>query len=145
MKITNDYFASAFFNIPLKEESKHITTFKFANEYYVLNRLPMGISLAAYIMQRFLNAILNVVHTRVQHCWEHIDNMLLAHKDPIILRDIVKDLLRKLTTLDWKLNLKKSVLEPQKTITFLGVRCGSDGVQRETIVTERLEAIIIIN
>ncbi len=32
-------FASAFFNIPLKLESKHITTFKYAGSYYVLNRL----------------------------------------------------------------------------------------------------------
>ncbi len=134
-------FASAFFNIPLKEESKYITTFKFAGKYYVLNRLPMGLSIAPYVMQRFLNAILEVVRPEVRHAWGHIDDMLLAHEDPTVLRNVVKKLLAKLTAEDWKLNLKKSVLEPQKYITFLGARWGPEGVQREETVTDRLQAV----
>jgi len=78
-------FASAFFNIPLREGSKHITTFKYDGSYYVLNRLPMGLSLAPYVMQRFLNAILKSVRNTVEHSWGHIDDMLLAHRDPKVL------------------------------------------------------------
>jgi len=48
---------------------------------YKVNRLPMGLS----VMQRFLNAILNVVRLHVQHSWGHIDDVLLAHKDPAVL------------------------------------------------------------
>ncbi len=134
-------FASAFFNIPLKEESKYITTFKFAGEYFVLNRLPMGLSIAPYVMQRFLNAILNVVRPEVSHAWGHIDDMLLADENPTVLRTVVKNLLAKLTAVDWRLNIKKSVLKPQKYITFLGARWGPEGVHREKLVTERMETI----
>ncbi len=117
-------FASAFFNIPLKEGSKHITTFKYAGSYYVLNRLPMGLSLAPYVMQRFLNAILKSIRHSVEHSWGHIDDMLLAHRDTVVLRQVVKELLSKLTQVDWRINPKKSVLEPQTSITFLGVSSG---------------------
>lgn len=134
-------FASAFFNIPLKEESKHITTFKFAGKFYVLNKLPMGLSLAPYVMQKFLNAILGVIRPLVQYAWGHIDDILLAHEDPRTLREAVKLLLEKLSAVDWRLNLKKSVLEPQPTITFLGAKWGPNGVKREEIVTERLSAV----
>ncbi len=103
----------------------------------------MGLSLAPYVMQRFLNAILNVIRASVEHSWGHIDDMLLAHRDPAVLRQVVKDLLEKLTAVDWRLNIKKSVLEPQRTITFLGARWGPEGVHREEVVTQRLQAIWI--
>jgi len=54
-------FRSAFFNIPLKESSKHITNFKYDNCYYELNRLPMGLSIAPFVMQQFLNAIIKTI------------------------------------------------------------------------------------
>ncbi len=134
-------FASAFFNIPLKEESKHITIFKYNNKFFVLNWLPMGLSKALFVMQRFLNAIATSVQHLVTRSWGHIDDLLLAHQVPIQLRIAVNHLLEKLTRVDWKINVRKSVLNPSKFIIFLGARWGPNGVLREPVVSTRLKAI----
>lgn len=132
---------SAFFNIPLKESSKHITNFRYGNSNFELNRLPMGLSIAPYVMQQFLNAIIQKYRPLLTRVWGHIDDVLLAHKNANKLRAVVKSLLKDLTDVDWRINTTKSVLIPTKTITFLGSIWTSFGVKRESTVTARLAAI----
>lgn len=132
---------SAFFNIPLKESSKYITNFRYGNRNYELNRLPMGLSIAPYVMQQFLNAITQKYRPLLTRIWGHIDDVLLAHKNANKLRAVVKLLLKDLTEVDWRINTAKSILTPTKTITFLGSIWTSFGVKRDAAVTSRLSAI----
>lgn len=131
----------AFHNIPLKDSSKYITTFRYDKKYYSLNKLPMGLSISPFVMQRFTNAILNSVRSRLVRCWGHIDDMLLAHTDPEVLRNIVLELVEKLTSVGWRINFNKSILKPTKSIIFLGALWGSTGVRRTKAVSVRLCAI----
>ena len=49
---------AAFFNIPLKESSRYVTTFIYNSVHYQMTKLPMGLSLSPFVMQKFSNAII---------------------------------------------------------------------------------------
>ena len=119
-------FASAFFNVDLKEVSKYITCFKYRDKYYVFNRLSMGLSIAPFVMQRFTNIIVRYIRQFTTMTWGHIDDVLVAHEDPEYLKEIVNKCLNMFEKIGWRLNLTKSVLNPVKSITFL--RCPNDHI-----------------
>ncbi len=133
--------SAAFFNIPLKESSKFITTLEYGGKLFVANKLPMGLSLAPFVMQRFANAIAQVARLHISYVWAHIDDILLADKCPTRLAAGVKLLLGLLASINWRISAKKSVLVPTRSIIYLGARWSSRGVQRLPEVTARLSAL----
>ena len=135
-------FASAFFNVDLKEASKYITCFKYRDKYYVFNRLSMGLSIAPFVMQRFTNTIVRYIRQFTTMTWGHIDDVLVAHEDPEYLKEIVEKCLIMFEKIGWRLNLTKSVLIPVKSITFLGSTWGAEGVSRLPLVTKMCHQVI---
>ena len=86
----------AFFNINLKEESKHCTTIRVNKKSYKFNFLPFGLPQATYICQTFMEAIMAWIkkhHTRF--CWGHMDDLLIGHSDIRKLEKTIKELKRK--------------------------------------------------
>jgi hypothetical protein len=134
-------FKNAFFNIAIHPKSKHITAFCYRKKLYQFNVLPFGISIAPYVMQTHLNAILRFIKSVTPYTWGHIDDLILGHADPLVLKKLVRDLLFMLTKVLWRLNLKKCVLVPVKKITFLGSEWGPTRVQRSQKVTQQLLSI----
>ena len=141
-------FSAAFFNIPIKKSSRFVTTFTYNNKNFILNRLPFGISIAPFICQRFMNAIVKTITSFTEHVWAHIDDLIVAHHDPVILRNIADLLLRKFTEVVWKINTAKSIFIPSRNILFLGALWSSTGVTRLSEVSDKLrllwQAIIFI-
>ena len=123
-------FKQAFFNINIHPKSKFITTVKVEGSYYSFNFLPFGISIAPFVCQQLVNTIVRWLRTQTPWVWGHIDDLIIGAREaePLIL--IVKELLHKLTLAKWIINVKKSVLIPTKTLTFLGATWTNDGVER---------------
>jgi hypothetical protein len=90
-------FKNAFFNINIHEKSKHITTFLYKKCYFKFNVLPFGFSIAPHVMQAHLNCILNYIRQFTEYSWGHIDDIVLAHEDRLVLEELVRDLLEMLT------------------------------------------------
>ena len=134
-------FTAAFFNIPLKDSSKFVTTFIYNDIRYYLNRLPFGLSISPFVFQRFLNSIVNEFKEQSEHVWAHIHDILIAHESKEVLNSIVKNLLEKLIIVDWKINIKKSVLKPTKNLIFLGAIWNFNGITRTKDVTTKLKLL----
>ena len=134
-------FTAAFFNIPLKDSSKFVTTFIYNDIRYYLNRLPFGLSISPFVFQRFLNSIVNEFKKQSEHVWAHIHDILIAHESKEVLNSIVKNLLEKLIIVDWKINIKKSVLKPTKNLIFLGAIWNFNGITRTKDVTTKLKLL----
>ena len=134
-------FSAAFFNIPIKKSSRFITTFSYNNNTFILNKLPFGISIAPFVCQRFMNAIVDTIKPSTQHVWAHIDDLIIAHHDSHFLQQLAESLIRKFTEADWKINLTKSIIKPSQNIIFLGAIWSQTGVTRLDKVTLKLKLL----
>lgn len=85
------------------------------------------------------------IHTRTDHVWGHIGDIITAHKDADPLLGIVTDLLDKLTRAGWILNLKKTILKPQTTLSFLGAIWSQTDVRRDPKLKYELQRVIATN
>lgn len=129
---------NAFFNIPLKQSSRYVTTFKYNYQYYQMNKLPMGLSIAPFVMQRFSNAIVDTIRPLVDFAWAHIDDILIASQSPTILKQVAETLVRKLSSINWQVNFQKSTLIPSRGIEYLGGIWSSSGVRRNKSITQQI-------
>ena len=136
-------FKQAFFNINLNKKSSFLTTFIYNKKYYKFNVLPFGIATAPFACRMLLNQITKHIKKSTNFVWEHIDDIIMAHQDKNQLSKILKDLLLKLERAGWEINLKKSVLVPAKSITFLGATWSNNGVKRNDDLSETLLNVIL--
>ena len=116
----------------IKKSSRFVTSFMYNNSRFILNRLPFGISLAPFVCQKFVNAIVQDIKSTTEHVWAHIDDILVAHHDPKVLTELAELLIRKFTLVDWKLNMKKSIIKPSTSLTFLGAIWSQTKVKRSS-------------
>lgn len=135
-------FSQAFFNLDIHPSSKYITTTKVGQVYYKFNYLPFGLSIAPFVCQQLLNRITIDIRKHTNHVWGHIDDIIISHKDIYHLRSFVTMLLAKLTKTGWVINTKKTILEPQSTINFLGAIWGQTDVKRDPKLNEALKEVI---
>lgn len=136
-------FKQAFFNINLNKKSSFITTFVYNKKHYKFNVLPFGIATAPFVCQMLLNQITKYIKKSTSFVWGHIDDIIMAHKDKNELAKILKHLLIKLERAGWEINLKKSVLIPTKSLTFLGATWSEKGVKRSDDLSETLLNVIL--
>ena len=128
---------AAFYNVPLKESSRYITTFVYNSIRYQMTKLPMGLSISPFVMQRFSNAIVAKYKDMCTFAWAHIDDMLFAHSSPNELKKIATALVKDLSAISWKISWDKSVLIPSRGITYLGAHWGQHAISRKAEVTTR--------
>lgn len=132
---------AAFFNIPLKPSSQYVTTFVYDKVHYQMCKLPMGLSISPFIMQRFSNAIIAKYKNSCAFAWAHIDDMIFAHKSPEVLKNVATNLVRDLSKINWRISWDKSVLIPTRGIRYLGAFWGQHSISRNPSVTQRLHEL----
>ena len=115
---------SGFFQLPLDEESKKLTTFITPYGRFYYNRLPQGITSAPEIFQRTVEKILkdqpNVV--------SFFDDILVFSKDDDSHKCHLKAVQETLRKVGLKLNYKKCQFN-QPEVEFLGYRISKDGIR----------------
>lgn len=90
-------------------------------------------------MQKILNSIVKYLKTNtilpVEYAWGHLDDLLVAHEDPVALEALAQHMLYLFNLVKWVVNIEKSVLKPTQNVIFLGARWLSDRVVRTTKAT----------
>lgn len=124
---------SGFWQIPLAEESKHLTTFITPFGRYAFNRLPFGITSAPEVFSRIVQKLLHGLDGTV--C--HMDDILIFGSTREEHNRRLRAVLEVLQASGMTLNKEKSVFAVDK-ITFLGHNISKEGI---SIDPERIKAI----
>ena len=117
--------SSGFYQLPLSEESKLLTTFITPFGRKMFNRLPMGINLAPEVFQR-----------KMQEMLEGLEGVICYMDDMVIYGDDsthdkrLEAVLERIRTSGLKLNKKKCEIKRPK-IKFLGNIISSEGIQAD--------------
>ncbi|CAF0936728.1 unnamed protein product [Brachionus calyciflorus] len=133
----------AFFNININKKSKYILTIKVNGKYYRFIVIPFGVSIAPFVCQQMLNAIMKFIRTFTKFTWGHIDDIIIGHHDPTYLSNIVRTLITKMNKVGWMYNEIKSVIVPTINLKFLGCFWTPDFVFRSVEVTRRMKNAFI--
>ena len=108
---------NCFFHISLHKKTRWSFRIKCKNKYYVIKKLPKGLSISPYIMQRVMNSILRTMLI-------NINVKILVYLDDILLLGSPKELEKaKLVLLasSFLFNEEKCELTPTRVLTYLGV------------------------
>lgn len=118
--------SSGYHQIPITEESKHLTAFVTPDGHFEYNRMPFGLCNAPAVFQRMIHKVLNP---------KKIPGVLTYMDDIIIASKTVKEGMERLTLVldalkeaNLTLNLAKCNFFKRK-IEFLGLEISSDGIK----------------
>lgn len=101
--------ASGYYQIPVAEESKHLTAFVTPDGLYEYNRMPFGLANAPSVFQRAINSMLNGVG----------QNLVLAYMDDLLVPSkTVQEGIEKLEKVFNLLRNSKLTLNPKKCVFF---------------------------
>ena len=117
---------SGFWQIPLSESSRLLTTFITPTGRYCFNKLPFGISSAPEHFQRRMNELL----TGLEGVLCHMDDVLIFGKDKNEHNERLDAVLRRVEEAGATLNLGKCEFN-KKTLTFLGNVIDADGIRAD--------------
>jgi hypothetical protein len=133
---------NAFFNIKIHEKSRYITTFWYAGKYWRFKYLPFGLSIAPFFMQLLANYISLQFRQKGMFAWMHLDDLIVAHDDLILLKTVLKDVLNRLDRSGIQINQEKSQLEPTTSIEFLGTVWTKEHITRKTEIDVMINKIL---
>ena len=127
---------SGFYQIPLKEEARDLTTFITPFGRYRYRRLPMGINVAPEIFQRKMTELLKDLPGVI--CY--LDDILVYGSCAKDHDDNLDRVLKRIQACGLKLNREKCIFG-QAQINFLGHLVGAEGIQ---IDPEKVKAILAL-
>ena len=116
--------AQAFFNLNIHQDSKFVTAFESNGKFYQFNCLPFGISNAPYNCQLMVNQVTKYIKKTCPLVWAHLDDILIAHQDPVTLHTTTSKTIEMLTQAGWLPNKEKTMPIPQRSVKFLGAIWG---------------------
>ena len=108
---------NGFFHISLHQKTRGLFGIKCKNKYYVIKKLPQGLSVSPYIMQRVMSSILKTMLA-------NINVKYLVYLDDILLLGSPKELEKAKIVLlasSFLFNEEKCDLKPTRILTYLGV------------------------
>ena len=115
--------ANAFWCIPIHADSQHLLGFKFDNNYYVWQRLPMGINVAPYIMQTLMKDVQRMARELgITHSWIYLDDILIVARTKEAARQQARAFFNLLRHLGFAISEDKCDMEGEQDITYLGLR-----------------------
>lgn len=109
----------AFYQIKISQKSKKYTLFTFLNEFYVFQRLPIGLSLSPGILQIIITRVVQNFHPAPQLSWIHVDDILII-ASPKWFRKYLLKFCQYLEQFNITINYTKSNLFPAKTVNYCG-------------------------
>ena len=110
--------ASGFFQIPLEEHSRNLTTFLTPFGRYRFKRLPMGINIASEIYQRKMYELLG----DIDGVLIYMDNAIIFGKSESEHDDTLKTVLDRIKAAGLKLNKKKCEIKKQSLGLLFKIR-----------------------
>lgn len=126
--------SSAYWQIPLTDESKKITTINTPFGLYAFNRLPFGIKTASSIFQETMESILE--HENEIIIYQ--DDILLGGKDINDLQQRLQNVISKLEKNGISINYTKTVLMADE-LKFLGMKISRHGLSPDNTLVEKIK------
>lgn len=118
--------ASGYYQVPIAEQSKRLTSFVTPDGQYEFNRMPFGLANAPAVFQRTMNTILG--SARFSKATAYMDDILIFGKDPLECLNHFEEILQLLKNANLTLNLSKCDFLRDK-IDYLGYEIGAAGVR----------------
>ncbi|CAH2103297.1 unnamed protein product [Euphydryas editha] len=117
---------SGYYQVPIAEESKHLTAFVTPDGHYEYNRMPFGLANAPAVFQRMMNHVLGQV--RFNKATVYLDDLLIFGKTPFECISRLEEVLKLLENAQLKLNLSKCSFLQTK-IDYLGYEISAAGMR----------------
>jgi hypothetical protein len=117
---------SGYYQVPISEDSKHLTAFVTPDGQYEYNRMPFGLANAPAVFQRMMNRVLGPA--RFDKATVYIDDLLIFGKTPLECIERLEEILLSLRKANLKLNLSKCNFLQNK-INYLGYEISSAGMR----------------
>lgn len=118
--------ASGYYQVPISEQSKHLTAFVTPDGQFEFNRMPFGLANAPAVFQRMMNRILG--SARFTKATAYIDDVLIFGKNPMECLDRLEEVLQLLEKARLTLNLSKCEFLKDK-IDYLGYEISAAGIK----------------
>jgi hypothetical protein len=93
-------------------------------------------------MQLLANYISLQFRQKGMFAWMHLDDLIVAHDDLILLKTVLKDVLNRLDRSGIQINQEKSQLEPTTSIEFLGTVWTKEHITRKTEIDVMINKIL---
>lgn len=126
--------SSAYFHIPIAEESRYLTAFMTKKGAMQYTRLPFGINCAPEIFQRIMDETFGDIEGLIIF----LDDLLIFSEKAEILQETTQKVLERISSSNLTINKEKSVFEVD-SVEFLGMIISQDGVQPSE---EKIKAIV---
>ncbi|XP_018404624.1 PREDICTED: uncharacterized protein LOC108781208 [Cyphomyrmex costatus] len=138
----NDFLTSidlqdAYFLIPIHQEDRKFLRFRFRSQLFQFRVLPFDLASAPYIFSKILRPILHTLREKGFFSVAYLDDFLLIGPSYDQCRNNVRATVNLLTSLDFIINERKSMLTPSKVARFLVSVCPA--VQYGLLHTKILE------
>lgn len=118
--------ASGYYQVPISEQSKHLTAFVTPDGQYEFNRMPFGLANAPAVFQRMMNTLLG--SARFGKATAYIDDVLIFGRDPSECLERLDEVLKIMEDANLTLNLAKCNFLCEK-ITYLGYEISAAGIR----------------
>lgn len=123
--ITLDLF-SGYYQVPISEQSKPLTSFVTPDGQFEFNRMPFGLANAPAVFQRMMNRVLG--SARYSQATAYIDDVLIYGKNVEQCLERLENVLKLLKQANLTLNLSKCEFLKDK-IDYLGYEISASGIR----------------
>ena len=119
----------AYFAVPVSEEDRKYLRFRWGKITFQFNCLPFGLSCAPWVFTKITKAAVSVLREMGIRLIIYIDDILVMAESETLLKDHIAGIIYLLENLGFVINFPKSLLEPTKTIDFLGFLLDSTAME----------------
>ncbi|CAG9138027.1 unnamed protein product [Plutella xylostella] len=114
--------SQAYYHVPIVPTHCRFLSLAYEGETFEMTCLPLGLASAPYAFARITSWLAHWLrHTAGVKVVVYLDDFLIVHQNPDVLRRQAKLVVRKLEELGWTVNKKKSSLEPSQSLEYLGI------------------------
>lgn len=117
---------SGYYQVPISEDSRHLTAFVTPDGHYEYNRMPFGLANAPAVFQRMMNHVLG--QARFNKATVYLDDLLIFGETPFECITRLEEVLILLEKAQLKLNLFKCSFLQTK-IDYLGYKISAAGMR----------------
>ncbi|MES9883957.1 MAG: reverse transcriptase domain-containing protein, partial [Sedimenticola sp.] len=144
----NCYFASvdlsdAFYSIPVRVADRKYLRFIYKGVKYQFTALVMGLSTSPRVFSKIMKPVFAHLRARGYISTSYIDDSCLQGATVTECHDNVQATIRLMDSLGLTINLRKSVLQPHKQVTFLGFILCSETMTVRLTDNRRDELILL--